>query len=56
MRSSMDYHLPPGQTCSIITTDVIDAHERRNVAVIDVENVFLQSENNLRSIMAICGT
>ena len=34
-------------------TGVIDAHERRDVAVIDVQNAFLQSENNERIIMAI---
>ena len=36
-------------------TGVIDAHERRNVAIIDVENAFLQSENDQRIIIAICG-
>ena len=36
-------------------TGVIDAHERRHVAVADVENAFLQSDNDQRIIMAIRG-
>ena len=36
-------------------TGVVDAHERRNIAIIDVENAFLQSENDQRIIMAIRG-
>jgi hypothetical protein len=36
-------------------TGVIDAHERRDVAIIDVQNAFLQSENDERIIMAIRG-
>ena len=36
-------------------TGVADAHERRNIAIIDVENAFLQSENDQRIIMAIHG-
>ena len=36
-------------------TGVIDAHEGRNTAIIDVENAFLQSENDQRIIMTIRG-
>ena len=36
-------------------TGVIDAHERRHVAIADVENAFLQSDNDQRIIMAIRG-
>ena len=36
-------------------TGVIDAHEGRNIAILDVENTFLQSENDPRMIMAIRG-
>ena len=34
---------PMAWTDSVITTGVIDAHKRRNLAIIDVENAFLQS-------------
>ena len=44
---------PTARTDSVIMTGVIDAHERRHVAIIDVENAFLQSENDQRIIMAI---
>ena len=43
------------RTDSVIMTGVVDAHEGRNIAVIDVENAFLQSENDQRIIMAIRG-
>ena len=46
---------PTARTDSVIMTGVIDAHERRHVAIIDVENAFLQSENDQRIIMAIRG-
>ena len=39
---------PTARTDSVIMTGVVDAHERRNIAIIDVENVFLQSENDQR--------
>ena len=35
---------PTARTDSVIMTGVIDAYERRNVAVIDIQNTFLQSE------------
>ena len=44
-----------GRLPSVIMTGVVDAHERRNIAIIDVENAFLQSENDRRIIMAIRG-
>ena len=50
-----DGSLPTARTDSIITTGVIDAHEGQDVAVIDVQNAFLQSENDQRIIMAIRG-
>ena len=34
---------------------MIDANERRNIAIIDVENAFLQSEHGQRIIMTIRG-
>ena len=37
---------PIARTDSVIMTGVIDAHERKNVAIIDVENAFLQSKND----------
>ena len=46
---------PTVRTDSAIITGVIDAREGRNIAIIDVENVFLQSVNNQRIIMAIRG-
>ena len=46
---------PTARTDSVIMTGVVDAHERRNIAIIDVENAFLQSENDQRIIMAIRG-
>ena len=46
---------PTAQTDSVIMTNVIDAHERRHVAIADVENAFLQSDNDQRIIMAIRG-
>ena len=46
---------PTARTDSVIMTGMIDAHERRNVAIIDVENAFLQSENDQRIMMAIRG-
>ena len=40
---------PTARTDSVlIMTGVIGAHECRNIAIIDVENAFLQSENNQR--------
>ena len=36
-------------------TWVVDAHDHRHIAIIDVENAFLQSENDQRIIMAIRG-
>ena len=36
-------------------TGVVDAHEGRNIAIIDVENAFLQLENDQRIIMVIRG-
>ena len=39
---------PTARTGSVIMTGVIYAHERRNIAIIDVENAFLQSENDQR--------
>ena len=44
---------PTARTDSVIMTGVVDAHERRHIAIIDVENPFLQSENDQRIIMAI---
>merc|ERR1711966_624925 len=46
---------PTARTDSVIMTGVVDAHERRNIAITDVENAFLQSENDQRIIMAIRG-
>ena len=46
---------PTARTDSVIMTGVVDAHERRHIAIIDVENAFLQSENDQRIIMAIRG-
>ena len=46
---------PTARTDSVIMTGVIDAHERRHVAVADVENAFLQSDNDQRIIMTIRG-
>ena len=46
---------PTARTDSVIMTGVVDAHERRNIAIIDVENAFLQSENDQSIIMAIRG-
>ena len=46
---------PTARTDSVIMTGVIDAHEGRNVAVIDVQNAFLQSENDQRIIIATRG-
>ena len=37
---------PTARTDSVIMTVVIDAHEGRSIAIIDVENIFLQSEND----------
>ena len=47
--------LPTARTDSVIATGVIDAHERMDIAIIDVENAFLQSENDQRIIMAVRG-
>ena len=44
---------PTANTDSVSMTGVIDAHGRRNVAILDTENAFLQSENDQRIIMAI---
>lgn len=46
---------PAARTDSVIMTSVVDACERRNMAIIDVQNAFLQSENDQRIIMAIRG-
>ena len=46
---------PTARTDSVIMTGVIDAYEHRDVAIIDVQNAFLQSENDQRIIMAIRG-
>ena len=44
---------PTAKTDSIIMTGVIDAHGGRNIAIIDVENAFLQSENDQMIIMCV---
>ena len=46
---------PTARTDSVIMTGVIDAHEGINIAIIDVENVFLQAENDQRIIIVIRG-
>ena len=46
---------PTAWTDSIIMTSMIDAHEGWDVAVINIQNAFLQSENDQRIIMAIRG-
>ena len=46
---------PTARTYSVIMTGVVDAHERKNIAIIDVENTFPQSENGQRIIMVIRG-
>ena len=46
---------PTAWTDSVIMTGVIDADERRNIAIIDAENAFLQSENGQSISMAIRG-
>jgi hypothetical protein len=46
---------PTARTDSVILTGVIDAHERSAVSIIDVENAFLQSDNDQRIIMTIHG-
>ena len=46
---------PTARTDSVVMTGVVDAHERRNIAIIDVENAFLQSKNDQRIIMVIRG-
>ena len=50
-----DMSSPTARTVSVIMTGVVDAHKRRNKVIIDVENAFLQSENDQRIIMAIRG-
>ena len=55
MYEKSDGSSPTAKTDSVIMTGVIDAHEGRNIAIIDVENAFLQSENDQRIIMAIHG-
>ena len=57
LRKDMRNHgsLPTAQRDSVIMTGVIDAHEGRNIATIDVENAFLQSENDQRIIITIRG-
>ena len=46
---------PTARTDSVVMTGAIDAHEGRNIAIIDVENDFLQSENDQMIIMRIRG-
>ena len=46
---------PTARTDGVIVTAVIDAHERRNIAILDVENTFLPSKNDQRRIIAIRG-
>ena len=46
---------PTARTDTVIMAGVIDAHEGRNIAIIDVENAFLESDNEQRIIMAIHG-
>ena len=47
---------PTARTDSVIMMGIIDAHKRRNgVAIMDVKNVFLRSENDQRIIMAVHG-
>ena len=50
-----DGSTPTARTDSVIMTGVVDAHERRHIAIIDVENAFLQSENDQMIIIAIRG-
>lgn len=46
---------PTARTDSVIVTGVVDAHEHRNVAIINAQNTFVQSENDERIILAIRG-
>ena len=46
---------PTCATGSIFLTGVIDARERRAVAMLDIENVFLHAENDKKVLMLLCG-
>ena len=40
---------------SVFLTGVRDAHERRAVAILDIQNAFLHAENNEYVLMFLCG-
>ena len=40
---------------SVFLTGVRDAHERRAVAILDIQNAFLHAENNEYVLMLLCG-
>ena len=46
---------PTVNTDSVFLTWVVDAHERRSVALLDVQNVFLHAENNEYVLMLLRG-
>ena len=45
-----------GFTDGVILTSTIEAHEGRDVAVIDLPNAFLNADNNEQTLMLLKGT
>ena len=46
---------PTVNTDSVFLTGVVDAHERRAVVILDIQNVFLRAENDEYVLMLLRG-
>ena len=46
---------PTVLTDSIFITGVVDAHEKRAIAILDIANAFLHADNGKKIIMLLCG-
>ena len=42
-------------TDSIFLTGVVDANEKRAIAILDIANAFLHTDNDEKIIMLLCG-
>ena len=47
--------MPTVSTYSILLTGVVDAHENPEIAILDITNAFLQTENGEKILMLLCG-
>ena len=51
----LDGSLPTVSTDSIFLTGVVDTHEKRAIAILDIANAFLHAENDEKILMLLRG-